>query len=268
MTNPCLHIDSQQGQNVMQVSSSLQDWWPASPPRQGWRLLKYRQRVGQGVACYDKVRDAALEWEFSDTNCGIVQVHHHAKAEFMYQRRESRGTGYDVIHNACFGDGDLYGPSGQNALKVWAGPGGRRLATFTSLRNLFCVNPVTVVYDLVDQRGPGTTYTSTAYATCKGHWLQGEERVTVAHRDGGAVDVEIVSYSKPSKSLWGRMIWPLVGPLQGHFFESQMKALENVAGQPSTSSHPTDYGMSSAPAVMKSASFNQGARRGDSVTQW
>ena len=63
------------------------------------------------------------------------------------------------------------------------------MATFTRVaspfRFLFAVNPVAVVYDVVDQQGgPGgaTTFTSTAYATCQGHWFRGEERVTVALR--------------------------------------------------------------------------------------
>merc|ERR1712216_608241 len=51
------------------------------------------------------------------------------------------------------------------------------------LPKLYVVNPVSVVYDLVDQSGPKmTTFSSTAYATQKGHLLRGEERVTVALR--------------------------------------------------------------------------------------
>lgn len=251
MTNPCLHIDllEQQSRNekdVVEVSSSSatgdKDWWPACPdsPKEGWKRLRFSRRVGWGSSCYNAVRDAALEWEFDapQNSGGIVQVHsQQSHSEQQYQRRDSYGTGYDIVHNMVYGDGDLYGPSGENAIKIWSGPGGRRLATYTRvfrskwLPRLYCVNPVNVVYDLVDQRGPSTTYTSTAYATCKGHWLRGEERLTVAHRDDGNVDVEIVSYSKHGNTLWGRMVWPFVGPLQGRFFESQMKALEHVAEQ-------------------------------------
>lgn len=81
--------------------------------------------------------------------------------------------------------------------------------------------------------GPGTTYTSTAYATLKGHWLSGEERVTVALRDGvhGDVDVEIVSFSRPAPTLAGKLIWPFVGRRQRDFFERQLQALEQVSRQ-------------------------------------
>jgi hypothetical protein len=36
--------------------------------------------------------------------------------------------------------------------------------------------------------------------------------------------------------VWGRIIWPFVGPLQGRFFESQMNALQNVAEEHSNDS--------------------------------
>lgn len=247
MTTPCLHIDSKSrdSSSVVHVSASGtpscdSNWWPASPVSKGWRRLRLSRRVGRGSTCYQAVRDSALEWEFADEKeCGgIVQVHSkQSHAEQLYQRRDSYGTGYDVVHNAVYGDGDLYAPSGESAVKIWLGPGGRRLATFTQvfrsrwLPKVYCVNPVTVVYDLVDQRGSSTTYTSTAYATSRGHWLRGEERLTVAHRDDGNVDVEILSYSKHGNSVWGRIIWPFVGPLQGRFFESQLNALQNVAEQ-------------------------------------
>jgi hypothetical protein len=161
---------------------------------------------------------------------------------------------------------------------IWS-QGGRRLATFTRclplLRCCFAVNPVAVVYDIVDQHGGpanGDTvmYTSTAYATCQGHWFRGEERVTVALRrrrksnnsptttnhpfllqpqqrqqhaiqataavnddddDGGVVDVEILSISKPANSVMGRVAWALSSRLQHRFFEAQLDALERQAQQ-------------------------------------
>jgi hypothetical protein len=180
--------------------------------------------------------------------------------------------GFDVIHNVAFSDGDLYGASTQNAVKIWSGPGGRRLATYTQAGfkwkwapRLYVVNPVEVIYDLVDQRAPGTTYSSTAYATAHGHWLQGEERLSVFHRDGGDVDVEIVSYSKPQKSLWGRMIWPFVGPLQGQFFESQLNALRNAAEQLDDSNGAVrHFDSKGAPLVEV---MNSKARRGDALNK-
>ena len=86
-----------------------------------------------------------------------------------------------------------------------------------------------VVYDVMDQRGPSTTFSSTAYATMKGHLLRGEERVTVALRDGSqAVDVEIVSISKAGPSLKAKTIWPFCGKMQNAFFESQLEHLHQV----------------------------------------
>lgn len=283
MTNPCLHIDLLDSNNdaktagVVQASSSTTSgndsrWWPtcSSPPNGGWKCIQLSRRVGWGLSCYNAVRDACLEWTFDGKeNGGIVQVHSHSHhAEQYYQRRDSYGTGYDVVHNMAYGDGNLYGPSGESAIKIWSGPGGRNLCTFTQvfrskwLPRLFCVNPVTVVYDLVDQRGPGTTFTSTAYATDKGHWLRGEERLTVAHRDDGEVDVEILSYSKHGNSLWGRMIWPFVGPLQGRFFESQMTALEHVAAHVGPQGDVQERRMGATP--INSIDGDQTNRRGSS----
>lgn len=280
MTNPCLHVDLRNqrdttNDNVVQVSSSSFEtntdiWWPACPCVEGWKRLRLSRRVGWGASCYHAVRDAALEWEFTDPTRqqGIVQVHPpHSHAQLEYQRRDSYGTGYDVVHNMAYSDGDLYAPSGESALKIWSGPGGRRLATYTRvfrskwLPRIYNVNPVNVVYDLVDQRGPSTTYSSTAYATCKGHWLRGEERVTVAHRDDGHVDVEIVSYSQPGDSLLGRIIWPFVGPLQGRFFQNQLESLQHVAQEQHDEQGQTAMGTTIL-------SGNDSNRRGPVIRQW
>ena len=278
MTNP--YVDNE---NVMQVvakgvgSSNKDDnnsdnWWPPCYPKKGWKLLRYRQRVGFGLTCYNAVRDKVLEWEFDndDSSKGIVQIRRSCTQQhqpILQRRDDDAHPGYVVVHNVVFGDGDLYdgGPSCQNAHKVWLGPGGRRLATYTQVGLLFhkwckkktwaprvyVVNPVSVIYNLVDQRAPGTTYSSTAYATVRGHWLRGEERVSVFRRDGsGDVHVEILSYSKPGNNMWGKIIWPFVGHLQGQFFESQMNALQDVATKHSNSNE--------VPAVM----MHVKARRG------
>lgn len=86
--------------------------------------------------------------------------------------------------------------------------------------------------------GPETTYSSTAYATLKGHLLRGEERVTVAMRDDtGFVDVEILSYSRPAGSIQAKFVWPLIGSMQDTFFQNQMNFLEQIAvPMPSSSS--------------------------------
>lgn len=111
-----------------------------------------------------------------------------------------------------------------NVLQIWSHNGSstdscvksaktRKLATYTKINILkrfrsqglplslpsisfYTLNPVAVVYDILDQRAPtissnagdcshkyGSTFTSTAYGTLKGHLLCGEERVTVILRD-------------------------------------------------------------------------------------
>ena len=85
-----------------------------------------------------------------------------------------------------------------------------------------------VVYDVVDQRAPDgqTTFTSTAYATLKGHFLRGEERVTVALRDGSQdVEVEILSISRPGPGIVGKTLWPFIGKMQSKFFQQQLHHL-------------------------------------------
>lgn len=109
--------------------------------------------------------------------------------------------------------------SSNRVLELWSGPA-RTLATFTRIGLFgrrwlaeFVINPVTVLYNVVDQPGPlvsaattstDTRYTSTAYATNQGHWLRGEERVPVVYRGGGSsgqVNVEIVSYSQAGPGM-------------------------------------------------------------------
>jgi len=87
-----------------------------------------------------------------------------------------------------------------------------------------------VVYDLVDQRAPDgeTTFTSTAYATLRGHFLRGEERVTVALRDGSQdVEVEIMSISRAGPGLLGKTLWPFIGKMQSSFFQQQLDHLDH-----------------------------------------
>ncbi len=91
-------------------------------------------------------------------------------------------------------DHDPFAPSdddiSSNVLQIWSSPGKRKLATYSEALKLpfrlpfirgcnehsgftscvssgggmiiYAVNPVAVVYDLIDQRGPKTTYMSIA----------------------------------------------------------------------------------------------------------
>ena len=249
MTNPCLHIATNAALPV--VSKDNDDWWPdtaACPENsKSWRVLRLRKRIGQGTEVYQRVRDAALHWEFVDDHHtqGMQQVtpralKHRHKFVRDNNNNDNTGRGYAVV--PTFNDHvyeDVYAPVRSNqVLQIWNGPG-RRLVTYTTPRFLrfkwlpkfYAINPVSVVYDLVDQRGPSTMYSATAYATVKGHWLRGEERVTVALRDSGHVDVEILSLSKPAASLAGRFVWPMIGGMQRKFFQQQMQSFERVARQ-------------------------------------
>jgi uncharacterized protein (UPF0548 family) len=261
MTNPCLHIAVTEDEScsnapftalpVSQREENAEEiWWPqtACPlEKTSWRVLRYRRRVGRGSACYQRVRDAALQWEFSspEKDKGMLQVTPSAAtvaSTHKHNSQQHRRRRYTVLPISELDD--IYAPNtSDQIMKIWSGPG-RRLVTFTAsalplpaiparfrwmVPCLYAINPVAVVYDLVDERGPATTYSSTAYATVKGHLLRGEERVTVALRDNGHVDVEIISFSKPAASVKGRLVWPVIGGMQQTFFEQQMSSLERVA---------------------------------------
>jgi len=273
-TTDAIHMSANKEATTQQYYES---WWPSSSygsknhhlhkdlkSRQnsvtdGWRIRRYTRRVGKGDECYQRVRNAALDWEFhkdSDeggviSNCkddrgknamGIVQAIPPPPQQNDSNSRNRNGPFAALPQN-----------TNTNVVQIWSSPGSRKLATYTefgkirfcfSLPSLHVINPVAVVYDLIDQRGPGTIFSSTAYGTLGGHWLRGEERVTVAMRNcegalqnnfdrhtrnGGYVDVEILSYSRPSASLMGRLVWPMIGNMQNAFFLNQLDFLEGIA---------------------------------------
>ena len=133
---------------------------------------------------------------------------------------------------------------------------------------LYVVNPGALVYQVVDyhpgdhrprqrqetkqeQKRPVVLVTSSAFATLAGHWLCGEERVSVLLRhpstqrrlvrwilgqnqqqddDYDAVDVEVLSVSRAATdTVWGRIAWPFIGPMQDSFFQQQLTALQRAA---------------------------------------
>jgi uncharacterized protein (UPF0548 family) len=316
MTNPCLHVaaaavtsavsqkssyptaaaaaassstknGSTRSQEKRALDTPKNGWFPdilTSSSSSTWRVLKFHARVGQGIDCYQRVRDAALAWDFnSNTNnsnssrtMGImtVQPQRNNIQQLLPSRRRFRhgaqrfvrnGRGYMVLpanEERSNDDETEHENSTNRVQQIWSGPG-RRLVTFTAIplglgrhcwMKLYCINPVHVVYDLVDQAAPSvvpsqqqqlssssssssvtpritdtTCYSATAYATGSGHWLRGEERVTVALRSNGAVDVQILSLSQPASCVMGRLVWAVgIGRLQTHFFQQQLAALEQV----------------------------------------
>lgn len=226
-------------------------WWPGmthSPNNNDWRVLRFRQRVGNGQPCYERCRDAALAWEFRGEGQGIVLVEETSVnwkptgSPFSIRWRKHTSNPRNVRScslNARNNQDEEYQQVSQGSTfqQMWTGPG-RRLVTYTAVPkrggwivpHLYTVNPVTVVYDVVDQRAPGTTYTATAYATQAGHLLCGEERVLVCYRDDdGGVDVEILSVSRAADSVPGRLVWPFIGRMQRRFFQGQLDSLHGVA---------------------------------------
>lgn len=232
-------------------------WWPGmthSP--KDWRVLRFRRRVGKGKDCYERCRDAALAWEFQAVGQGMIRV--EGRTSLIRNKQPSRNQlspststpssrrkpmNADQSHEDTTTCSSTTIPNNQHTQQessiqqICSNPG-RQLVTYTSIPkrggwmipHLYTINPVTVVYDLVDQRAPGTTYTATAYATRAGHLLCGEERVTVCHRDrDDGVDVEILSVSRASNSLQGRLVWPFIGRMQRTFFQQQLAALQHVA---------------------------------------
>ncbi len=276
------------------VSSLLQRSQPSTSLRghknrhSCWRVLQYRQTVGHGYDCYQTCRDAILAWEFQNLpppkngrrflsfhrSQGIIALPPVSESFEDSSIRRRRTIDPTTTKETSLDTTD-------SAQQIRWGPG-QRLITYTStptislssssaphkwinvlnrflqhqLPKLHVVNPVTVLYNVVDQNGGGgpasvrthndvgsphiTTYTSTAYGTGYGHWLCGEERITVCYRHAtigdhpdddnrqGCVDVEIVSYSKPHSTI-GRIVYPFLRPLQHSFFVSHMNYLQNLA---------------------------------------
>lgn len=185
----------------------------------GWRILLFHRRVGHGKKCYRRVQKAVLDWDFEACNgkksMGIISVMQKKKPPLLTcvgDRLDAKELGY-------------------------ATPRRSLLATFSEIclpkRSVFVVNPVHTVYEVRDARWctPNSILSATAYATCKGHLLAGEERVTVLWRRGagGEVDVEIVSFSRAAPSLAGKLIRPLIGRMQKQFFLSEIDHLDKVA---------------------------------------
>jgi hypothetical protein len=124
-------------------------WWPSCfiEPREKkkWRVLTYRGRVGSGLECYNRVRDAVLDWEFQndDGSAGLLTI----PASSNDRRSRFSRRSYSVSPT-----------DEENSMPFHCTIGNaRRMVSFTSSRlpllpALYAVNPVMVVYDLVDQR--------------------------------------------------------------------------------------------------------------------
>ncbi|VEU44836.1 unnamed protein product [Pseudo-nitzschia multistriata] len=253
---------------ALESSSDVENsWWPSlqisqndDPDRgplkeekksfrkQDWRILTYRKRVGRGKDCYEKVRDAALDWEFqsADGSMGMMQVPEACPSgdKFAMQTSHAVSTKSKGSYSVRPVEDDSSGQVDNrrtHSSSSYRSLGSRRLVSFASKslteilpspfqRRLYSINPVMVVYDVVDQRAPDgqSTFTSTAYSTLKGHFIKGEERVTVALRDGSQdVEVEILSISRAGSGIAGKTLWPFIGKMQSKFFQQQLQHLSD-----------------------------------------
>lgn len=191
-------------------------------------MLRYRRKIGKGSACYAAARDAALNWKL------------HPRGGALGVELVS-----DALNDAAR---NPFGPVvSDKVMAIW-NSGRKRLVTMKKMAGpLWVVNPCVVVYELVDAKNRGAMYTSTAYATLEGHFLAGEERVSVVLKDervyrkggslnkvsteenrNGEVYVEILSVSCPSPGLIGRVIFPFVKKAQDAFFKEEMDTLERI----------------------------------------
>ena len=185
----------------------------SSKQQNEWRVLKFTKCVGSGRACYERVKEAALEWDFEASFDNVVV----GMMSLPHQQQHKHMVTY----------------------------------TKTILPNVYAVSPVQVVYNLVDcycyqpqeDDGSGvcfseqepdpnlnaTLFTSTAYATRQGHWIAGEERVSVILHSSNNVFVELCSISRAGPSKRAKLVWPFVGRPQQRFFAAQLEWLNNRA---------------------------------------
>jgi uncharacterized protein (UPF0548 family) len=174
-------------------------------------VLRYHKRVGYGISCYRRVRRALFHWDF-EARCG----------------NKSMGIISSTLPLENEVDIRLENKASTTSKNL--------LATFTELRflkplkSIFVVNPVHVVYEVMDASGArNSVFSSASYATLSGHLLTGEERVTVRKGSNDEVEVEIVSFSRSTRSILGRCLWPLIGRVQQQFFLTELWHLDKIA---------------------------------------
>ncbi|KAL7556207.1 hypothetical protein ACA910_017366 [Epithemia clementina (nom. ined.)] len=275
-----------------QQRTSESCWWPRQPgpSLSSWRVLCYRRRLGYGLDCYERVRQAVLDMEFASKHGskGIVAI--------VVKEEENEMDNSMVVHQRGRGRESQKGGDGNDGTQQRKKPRRldpecynpktasrrhRRFVTYTRYGPfpgicIYAVNPVATVYHVEDKDSqflhrrssddrksdknfPNSKknnhhdgqrevlhFSSIAFATLKGHWLCGEERVTVILRNNrinkskfttgadspaAAVDVEILSLSKASDTVWVKLVWPFIGRLQNSFFVQQLQALERSTAQ-------------------------------------
>jgi uncharacterized protein (UPF0548 family) len=200
MTLPIATSSSHNHQGFAENDAAETARWPTALflPDASWRRIRLCSIVGSGFQCYKTCRDVALAWEFRGKSKGIFSVPQRTRDSLHHETRK---------------------------------PNRRILITYSKIRVLmsWCLhvlNPVAVIYNMIDVKTNESVYTATAYGTMRGHWLRGEERACVRYCNASeAVELEIVSYSKPARSIMGYLVWPFIGRMQRSFFDQQIREL-------------------------------------------
>ena len=185
MTNPFLHLDGESSSNsdenslllsvdsgdmhdtrpasvsrIEDSSSTSPSWWPTlsfSPvQKQGWRVLTYRKQVGVGKDCYERVRNAALDWEFQSDD-GLIGLKEVPSSSFLLRKSIERNSN-KYPKRGSYSVRSTPADNGDEPMAYHRSIGSfRRLVSYSAsrfpfLRKIYAVNPVMVIYDLVDQR--------------------------------------------------------------------------------------------------------------------
>jgi hypothetical protein len=178
MTNPFLHFENDQnGEDPLLLSvqndnlqitvpastndsATANTWWPSlsfSPIRKKeWRVLTHRRRVGQGRGCYERVRDAALDWEFQSPD-GLLGMLAIPSSSFLQHATKQRSTP-NLRYRGSYSVRSIPTGNVDEPMAFHRRIGSfRRMVSYSAsklplLRKIYVVNPVMVVYDLVDQR--------------------------------------------------------------------------------------------------------------------
>lgn len=146
-----------------------------------YRIIRYKKIIGKGDKTYQILKNAILQWSptlpLSSSSTKNGNNINWAGIQMLKSNKhilkEDINTNYEGLSNT-------------NIMEIWNTNRQRRLVTFSRVfgSRLWCMNPCLVIYDLLDEKQINNddfdcTFTSTAYATLKGHFLCGEERVTV-----------------------------------------------------------------------------------------
>ena len=199
-----------------------------------WRTIRIRKTIGYGQECYEAVRDAILSWE-KTLPANNQNKPFWASIRLLHYTPEETRRKHSKCHDASSSSFFEIGGSCKKLVTISRSPLG-----------LWTYNPCQVIYDVVDERhvhptttgaSRGLTYTSTAYATLQGHLLSGEERISVGLHDfpSSKVEVEVLSYSRPTKGPLGKLVFPFIKPMQQRFFQDQVNNLSQIAQQVSSS---------------------------------